>query len=303
VGITLSGDARITLQVDAVLYVRAAQSQAVAPASELRRLTASAAQRNHLLATLASQTLAEVVACAEHVRLPERSLVYEAGEPITHVDFPMGGLIAIVAVSREGNTVEVGPVGCDGVVGLPVFLDGETDPLEAFVQVGPLEVLRMSAGAFQSMAGHHPDLQQVMRRYVQWTYYGMAQWILCAELHPLEERMGRWLSMCQDRLGQAQFALDREYLGQMLGVRPPSVMITVGALRKSGLIEYERGVVTILDRPGLDQAACECNRLTAAEYRRLIGRGPQATSRGDGGRLAGTAAEGSDGVTGGGRQR
>ena len=270
-------------------------------ASEPGLLTASAAQRNHLLASLASETLAEVVACAEHVRLPERSLIYEAGEPITHVDFPLSGLVAIVAISREGNTVEVEPVGSDGMVGPPVFLGGETFPLEAFVQVGPLEMLRMPARAFQALAERHPDLQQVMRRYVQWTYHGMAQWILCAGLHPLEERTGRWLLTCQDRLGQAQFALDREYLGQMLGVRPASVTIATGALRKSGLIEYQRGVVTILDRPGLDQAACECNRLTAQEYRRLIGRGPQAASRGESERLALTAVSGSDGVAGGAR--
>jgi hypothetical protein len=96
--------------------------------------------------------------------------------------------------------------------------------------------------------------------------------------------MGRWLLMCQDRLGQAEFPLDREYLSQMLGVRRPSVMLATGALRKSGFIEYERGVVTILDRPGLDEAACECNRVTAEEYRRLIGRSPQA-SRVDGAQL------------------
>jgi CRP-like cAMP-binding protein len=249
----------------------------MAPASDSGLLTEATGQRNHLLATLASETLAEVVGCAEHVRLPERSLVYEAGEPISHVDFPLSGLISIIAISREGSAVEVGPVGCDGMVGLPVFLDGHSDPLEASVQVGPMEAMRVAAAVFQGLAEHYPDLQRVMRRYVQWTYFGMAQWVLCGRLHPLEERMGRWLLMCQDRLGQAQFPLDREYLGQMLGVRRASVAIATGALRKSGLIEYERGVITILDRPGLTDAACECNRVTATEYRRLIGRGPQAS--------------------------
>jgi CRP-like cAMP-binding protein len=230
-----------------------------------------------LLASLASETLAEVVACAEHVCLPQRSLIYEAGDPITHVAFPLGGLLSVVAVSREGNPVEVGLVGCDGMVGLPVFLDGETDPLEAVVQVGPAEVLRVPAPAFQALAERYPDLQQVLRHYAQWTYFGMAQWVLCGRLHPLEERLGRWLLMCQDRLGVDEFPLDREELGQMLGVRRPGVAIATGALRKGGLIEYGHGVVTILDRPGLDEAACECNRVTAAEYRRLIGREPRAS--------------------------
>jgi CRP-like cAMP-binding protein len=236
----------------------------------------AASRRNHLLAGLDETTLASLVARAEHVRLDERAAIYEAGDPIAHVDFPLHGLVSIVASSHDGSTVEVGPVGCDGMVGLPVFLGGETDPLEAFVQVDPVEAIRVPTQAFKELVEAHLDLDRVMRRYVQWTYYGMAQWVLCARLHPIEERMGRWLLMCHDRLGQDHFRLTHEYLAQMLGVRRPSVTIAAGVLRKSGLIEYQRGVVTILDRPRLDEAACECNRVTAAEYRRLIGRGPEA---------------------------
>jgi CRP-like cAMP-binding protein len=249
----------------------------MAPAWSLGPAAAPAAQRNHLLASLDDQTLADVVACAEHVRLPERALVYEAGEPITHVDFPVSGLVSIVAISREGSTIAVGPVGCDGMVGLPVFLDGDTDPLEACVQVGPMQAVRVPAPAFRGLAEHHPDLQRVLRRYVQWSYFGLAQWVLCSRLHPLEERLGRWLLLCQDRLGQEQFPLDHEHLGQMLGVRRAGVTIAAGLLRKSGLIDYERGVVRILDRARLAEAACECNRVAAEEYRRLIGRGPEAS--------------------------
>jgi CRP-like cAMP-binding protein len=262
----------------------AGDSASVASAWSLGPATAPAARRNHLLASLGDQTLADVVACAEHVRLPERALVYEAGEPITHVDFPLSGLVSIVAISREGSTVEVGPVGCDGMVGLPVFLDGNTDPLEACVQVGPMQAVRVPAPAFRGLAEHHPDLQRVLRRYVQWSYFGLAQWVLCGRLHPPEERLGRWLLLCQDRLGQEQFPLDHEHLGQMLGVRRAGVTIAAGLLRKSGLIDYERGVVRILDRARLAEAACECNRVAAEEYRRLIGRGPEA-SRVEGGLL------------------
>ena len=183
-----------------------------------------------------------------------------------------------MAISREGSTVEVGPVGCDGMVGLPVFLGGETDPLEAFVQVGPVEAVRLPTPAFLALVEDCPDFEQVMRRYVQWSHFGMAQWVLCARLHPVEERMARWLLMCHDRLGTDQFPLTHEYLADMLGVRRASVTIAAGVLRKGGLIEYHRGVVTILDRPRLEEAACECNRVTAEEYRRLMGRGPQANS-------------------------
>ena len=244
--------------------------------THLGPVTLDVAQPNHLLTSLTPDTLGEVVARAEHVRLAEHTPIYEAGEPITHVDFPLGGLVSIVATSREGSTVEVGPVGCDGMVGLPVFLGGETDPLEAFVQVGPVEAVRLPTRAFLALLEHQPDLTRVLRRYVQWTYYGMAQWVLCARVHPVEERMGRWLLMCHDRLGQEQFGLTHEYLAEMLGVRRASVTIAAGVLRKSGLIEYHRGLVTILDRPRLEEAACECNRVSALEYRRLIGRDPRA---------------------------
>lgn len=242
---------------------------------KLGPLLPAAARRNHLLASLEPETLAEVIARAEHVSLPERAPIYEAGEPIRHVDFPLSGLVSIVATSREGSTVEVGPVGCDGMVGLPAFLGGESDPLEAFVQVGPVAAVRLPRSVFKALVEQFADFDRVLRRYVQWTYYGMAQWVLCARLHPVEERMGRWLLMCCDRLGQDQFPLTHEYLAQMLGVRRASVTVAAGMLRKSGLIEYHRGIITILDRPRLDEAACECNRVTAEEYHRLFGRGPR----------------------------
>jgi CRP-like cAMP-binding protein len=267
----------------------------MARVSNLGVATAAVARCNHLLAILDEQALAEVVARAVHVRLSERALIYEAGEPITHVDFPLCGLVSIVVTDRDGSSVEVGPVGCDGMVGLAVFLGGGTDPLEAFVQVAPVDAIRLSTPAFLALVAEHPTLDQVMRRYVQWTYYGMAQWVLCSRLHPLEERMARWLLMCQDRLGTDQFRLTHEFLAQMLGVRRASVTIAAGVLRTSGLIEYQRGVITVRDRAGLEDAACECNRLTAAEYRRLIGRGPQAGQMGGDG-TAGWVAAGRDGA-------
>jgi len=245
--------------------------------AKLGPVSVGAARRNHLLASLDATTLEAVVARAEHVWLAERALIYEAGEPIAHVDFPLGGLVSIVATSREGGTVEVGPVGCDGMVGLPVFLGGTSDPLEGFVQVAPVEAVRLPTHAFLALVEDCPDLERIQRRYVQWSYYSMAQWVLCARLHPLEERLGRWLLMCHDRLGRDQFLLTHEYLGDMLGVRRASVTIAAGALRRGGLIDYYRGIVSILDRQGLEEAACECNRVTAAEYHRLIGRGPQAS--------------------------
>lgn len=237
------------------------------------------ARRNHLLDSLDDADLQSVMACADQVTLGHRATLYEYEEPISHVYFPIAGLVSIVATSREGATVEVGPVGCDGMVGLPVYLGGDSDPLEAFVQVAPVESVRISSRDFKRLVEEVPALERTVRRYVQWSYYSMAQWVLCARLHPLEERMARWLLMCHDRLGADQFPLTHEYLAEMLGVRRAGVTVAAGTLRQAGLIEYRRGVVTIRDRQALESAACECNRVTAAEYHRLLGRGPAVPGR------------------------
>src|SRR5919199_6732751 len=129
---------------------------------------------NLLLAALADAARDDVVRRMEPVRMVLRQRLYESEEPIPYVYFPLDGLVSIVAISREGSTVEVGPVGCDGMVGLPVFLGGGTDPLEAFAQVAPLEAYRMRSDAFRHAAERLPSLEAVMRRYVQWTYFGMA---------------------------------------------------------------------------------------------------------------------------------
>jgi CRP-like cAMP-binding protein len=239
--------------------------------------TFEVAQRNQLLASLSPRTLAEVVARAEYVRLAEHAPIYDPGEPIPHVNFPLCGLLSVVATSRDGGMIEVGPIGCEGMLGLPVFLGGGTDRLQAFVQVAPVDAVRLDTPVFLELIQDCPDFQRMMRRYAQWSYCRMAQCVLCARRHPVAKRIARWLLMCHDRLAQDQFPLTHEYLAQMLGVQRASVTIAAGALRKGGLIKYHRGMIGIPDRPRLERAACECNRVTAEEYRWLIGREPRAT--------------------------
>src|SRR5205085_1752089 len=118
----------------------------------------------------------------------------------------------------EGETVEVGPVGRDGMIGVPIFLDAATDPLDAFAQILPCEALRMPAEDFRRAAARLPRLRSVMSRYTSWIYTGMAQWVACARLHEVDERMARWLLMCHDRLEGDTLALTHEFLAQMLGV-------------------------------------------------------------------------------------
>jgi CRP-like cAMP-binding protein len=230
------------------------------------------ARRNVLLASLATEDFGAFAQQLEPVSLEYREVLYQPGEPLSHVYFPASGLVSIVAVSLSGASIEVGPVGRDGMVGLPVYLGAGSDPLQAFVQVPPCLALRIGAERFREAAEHLPSLERVMRLYVNWTYASMAQWILCARLHPVEERMARWLLMCHERVDQDRFPLTHEFLAQMLGVRRATVTFAAGALQRAGLATFRRGLVTIVDRRALEESACECYQVLAGEYARLFGR-------------------------------
>jgi CRP-like cAMP-binding protein len=230
--------------------------------------------RNLLLASLPAKELAALSSELEPVAFSQSEPLYQANQPLGDVFFVVRGVVSMVRTTGAGGTVEVGPVGRDGMVGLPVFLDAVTDPLDAFAQVLPCDALRMSAHRFRAACDDLRGLRTMMGRYTSWTYTGMAQWVACARLHEAHERMARWLLMCHDRLEGHTLSLTHEFLAQMLGVLRPTVTIAAGTLQKAGLIRYSRGVVTILDRHGLEQAACECHRVSRNEYLRLFGRLP-----------------------------
>jgi CRP-like cAMP-binding protein len=230
--------------------------------------------RNLLLAALPPDDLNHLAPALEPVTLALNQPLYEANRPLSHVYFVLRGMVSMVRTTGDGATVEVGPVGRDGMVGIPVFLEADTDPLHAFAQVLPCTALRMPARTFRRACIERAALRSVMGRYVSWSHTGMAQWVACARLHEAHERMARWLLMCHDRVDGYTLALTHDFLAQMLGVRRPTVTLAAGMLHKAGLIHYSRGVVTILDREGLEHAACECHRVSRNEYRRLFGRLP-----------------------------
>lgn len=228
-------------------------------------------ERNLLLAALPPQERGQLAPELEPVSFTLNEALYRANQPLSHVHFVVRGMVSMVRTTGDGGTVEVGPVGRDGMVGLPVFLDAETDPLHAFAQVLPCQALRIGAEAFRTARDELPGLRSVIGRYTSWSHTGMAQWVACARLHEAHQRMARWLLMCHDRVDGHTFGLTHEFLAQMLGVRRPTVTLAAGLLQKAGLIHYSRGVVTILDRDGLEEIACECHRISRDEYRRLFG--------------------------------
>jgi CRP-like cAMP-binding protein len=165
----------------------------------------------------------------------------------------------------------VATVGFEGFVGLPAYFGTGRSPARVYCQVPPCVCRRMDADAFREELGRGGPFADLLARYVQSAVNQAFQSVACGRLHSVEERLGRWLLMTHDRVGAEHFTLTQQVLSEMLGVRRASVTLAAGAFQKAGLIEYTRGRITLLDRPGLEAAACECYAITRAETERLLG--------------------------------
>jgi CRP-like cAMP-binding protein len=165
--------------------------------------------------------------------------------------------------------VEVGTVGNEGMLGLPVFLGADSSPGAAFCQV-PGRALRMPAEALRAAASVEGPLRDLLQRYAQALMDQIAQSAACNRAHSTEERLCRWLLMTHDRVGADRFPLTQEFLGQMLGVRRAGVSATASILQRAGFIRYSRGTITITDRAGLESASCGCYRVVRDEFDRLL---------------------------------
>jgi CRP-like cAMP-binding protein len=225
--------------------------------------------RNRLLADLPPEEDAQLRPYLERVSLGVKDVLYEPYQPIPAVYFPETGVLSIVAIMRDGKTAEVGLIGHEGMLGLPVFLGGETSPRQAFAQT-PGESLRMAAAVFTAVLPRVGTLRRRLQRYTQALFTQVSQSAACNTLHETTPRCCRWLLMTHDRVGSDEFLLTQEFLAQMLGVRRASVSAVAATLRRAGLIRYRWGQMTIVNRPGLEAAACECYRIIKAEYDRVL---------------------------------
>jgi CRP-like cAMP-binding protein len=186
------------------------------------------------------------------------------------VYFPIDGVASLVVTTAEGASAEVGTIGSEGLVGLPIVLGDHDAPSSVYVQV-PGTALKMDAGIFHREFERSPTLNLIMLRYAHAFFNQVAQSAACAHLHKVEQRCCRWLLMTRDRMPSGDFLLTHEFLGMMLGVRRTTVTDVMGALQKAGLIRYRRGHVTILDQQALQQRACECYEISKQEFDRLLG--------------------------------
>lgn len=220
-----------------------------------------------------------LLATTSPVTLEFKEILLNQGGRIDTVYFPDNAVVSLLTTMDDGTTFEVANIGNEGIVGVAVFLGLKNLGARECHQVEvPGQARAMDAATFVKAAGREP-LRSLVQHYIQAQFAQVAQRMACVALHSIPERCSRWLLLTHDRVGDREFPLTQEFLAQMLGVRRASVTLAAGALQNAGLIRYSRGRVTILDREGLENAACECYGIIRAEFERLLPLPPASVPR------------------------
>lgn len=225
---------------------------------------------NQILAALPQEEYERLLPKMEKVLLEYRKPLFEPDQPIQHVYFPNTGIVSLLNVMANGESAEVGFVGYEGIVGLPVFLDADSVSSLAIVQIEG-EGMRMKTEDFREEANRQSSLYPLLLRYTQALLMQVSQSAACNRFHSVEERFCRWILMSHDRVSKDTFPLTQEFASQMLGVRRPTISVVAGMLQKAELIRYSRGKMTVLDRKGLEAGSCECYKILKKDFDRLIG--------------------------------
>lgn len=201
----------------------------------------------------------------------QKQMLGESGQRLTEVHFPIDAVVSVLTRMDDGSSVEIATIGNEGLVGVTVAWGaGTMNPREfATVQV-PGNVVSMDAGTFREEVRQQGPLASLVERYTQAFFTQVSQQVACNGLHSVEQRCARWLLLTQDRVGTDDFPMTHEFLAQMLGVRRATVTVTAGILQKAGFVEFTRGRVAIVDRPGLENTSCECYGVTREVFDRLL---------------------------------
>jgi CRP-like cAMP-binding protein len=239
------------------------------------RSTSSQSLRNRLLGLLSEEDLALLRPHLQHVTFDYKLALCEADKPIAYVYFPTSGVVSMVNTMANGSAAEVGTIGNEGLVGLPIILGDDSGPTNVYVQV-PGAGLRLRSELVKDALERSSTLRRVMLRYADAMFNQVAQMAACNHFHSIEQRCCRWLLMTRDRMPSGDFLLTHEFLGMMLGVRRTTVTEVMGSLQRDGLLRYRRGHVTILDHDALRRRACECYEISKLEFDRLLGDTPHA---------------------------
>ena len=239
-----------------------------------RELSDRSTERNALLRDLDTSDYDALLEHLEEVSLKAGDVLVEPNERPTHVYFPQSGVASQVALFKGGESVEVGTIGREGMVGIAIFLGTGSTPNRVLMQVEGV-VRRIPADVFESLLAESPALDSIMRRYLDAYLLQVSQTAACNRMHDLAARAARWLLMTHDRVGTDSFALTHEFLAIMLGVRRAGVSEAAAELQRKGAIRYSRGRVTVVDRALLEREACECYRAVRSRFDAML----QADSR------------------------
>jgi len=229
----------------------------------------ASANGNRLLAALPLDVCRRLQPELEALPLALGQVIYEANDPLTHVYFPVTAIVSLLYTMENGATAEMGIVGCDGVVGIAVFMGGDTTPNRAVVQCAGT-AYRLRLQSFREEFRRGGELHRLLLLYTQALLTQMAQTAVCNRLHSVEQRLCRCLLLSHDRRPGDELTMTQELMASILGVRREGVSQAANRLRQAGLISYQRGRVRILDRAGLEARVCECYQVVRAECDRLL---------------------------------
>jgi len=229
---------------------------------------------NRILAALPKPAYKRIMLQMERVVLENGQLAYDVNKPIKFIYFPLTGVFSLVTFMEDGEGVEVATIGNEGMVGLPLFLGVDRTSGKEFTQV-PGDSLRMTASAFKKHISRQGPLTRTLQLYTQALMVQISQGMARNGIHSMKQRCARWLLMTQDRVASETFPLSQEFLALMLGVRRGGVNKVATELKQAGLIQYSRGVISILKRKELEDSSCECYRVIKKEFDRLLGTSQQ----------------------------
>lgn len=234
-------------------------------------LSGNTPSANKLLGALSTKGLKQLSPNLESVPLDRGHILYYPKQAIEYVYFPYHAAISMVNIFKNGATVEVGLIGAEGMLGTSLLSGDDLSPHQAIVQVAD-GGWRMKTSNFRQHLEESGEFDDLVRRYAQALFVQVAQTASCNRMHPIVERLARWLLLTQDRMESDTLNLTHEFIATMLGSRRAGVSVAAGVLQSAGLIDYHRGTVNILDRSKLEEASCECHRVVTAEYDRLLGK-------------------------------
>jgi CRP-like cAMP-binding protein len=225
--------------------------------------------QNHLLDALPAPDYERLASHLELIPMPLGEVLYESGGKLRYVYFPTTSIVSLLYVMEDGASAEIAIVGNEGILGISLFMGGDSTPSRAVVQSAG-HGFRLKADLLKNEFGRFGPTMHLLLRYTQALITQMAQTAVCNRHHSVDQQLCRWLLLSLDRLQTNELSMTQELIANMLGVRRAGVTEAAGKLQDSGLIRYRRGTITVLDRPGVEARSCECYQVVKSEFDRLL---------------------------------